>query len=61
MKCHRCGDTMILKKFHDYGGYDLRWKCPCCGETRDLMAAQNRRMERTGQWGKSQTEEIAII
>ncbi len=33
MKCHRCGDTMILKRFCDYGGYDWRWKCPRCGES----------------------------
>ncbi len=61
MKCHRCGDTMILKKFYDYGGYDLRWKCRCCGETRDLIVTENRPMERAGQWGRSPEKEIAII
>ena len=61
MKCHRCGDTMILKKFYDYGGYDWRWKCPRCGELRDQMATDNRRIERVEQWRKSQGKEIAII
>ena len=60
MKCHRCGDTMILKKFYDYGGYDWRWKCPRCGETRDQMLTE-KQLERAGQWGKSQTKEIATI
>jgi uncharacterized C2H2 Zn-finger protein len=61
MKCHRCGDTMILKKFYDYGGYDWRWKCPRCGEMRDQMGTDNRHVERVGQWRKSQRKEIAVI
>jgi len=31
MKCYRCGNAMILKKFYDYGGYFWAWKCGRCG------------------------------
>lgn len=41
MKCHRCGEPMILKKFYDYGGYSWSWKCTRCGEIMDQMAPQN--------------------
>ena len=37
MKCHRCGSTMIFKKFCDYGGYSFGWKCTLCGEIIDQI------------------------
>lgn len=35
MNCHRCGGTMIFKKFFDYGGYSWGWKCIFCEEIID--------------------------
>ena len=37
MICHRCGTTMIFKKFCDYGGYSSVWKCILCGEIIDQV------------------------
>lgn len=37
MNCHRCGGTMIFKKFCDYGGYSWGWKCIFCGEIIDQI------------------------
>jgi hypothetical protein len=37
MNCHRCGGTMILKTFCDYGGYSWGWKCIFCGEIIDQI------------------------
>ncbi|OGP87704.1 MAG: hypothetical protein A2157_18810 [Deltaproteobacteria bacterium RBG_16_47_11] len=30
MNCHRCGSTMIFKKFFDYGGHSWGWECISC-------------------------------
>jgi hypothetical protein len=51
MNCHRCGDTMTLKKFYDYGGYSWGWKCTRCGEIMDHIVMQNYRMKEVAQAG----------
>ncbi len=38
MNCYHCGDAMILKKIHDYGGYSWGWKCTHCGAITDKVA-----------------------
>jgi uncharacterized Zn finger protein len=37
MNCYHCGDTMVLKKLHDYGGYSWAWKCTHCGAIIDQI------------------------
>ncbi len=61
MNSYRCGDTMILKKLYDYGGYYWGWKCTRCGEIIDQPVFENQRVERITQWEKSQKKGMAII
>jgi uncharacterized Zn finger protein len=61
MKCRCCGETMILKRFYDYGGYDWLWECRGCGEIRNQTSAENRRGEGPGQWERAKREETATI
>ena len=61
MKCHRCGDTMILKKCYDYGGYSWSWKCTRCGEIIDQMVLQNHPMEKVPQLEKSQMKGASTV
>ena len=51
MNCHRCGNTMIFKKFCDYGGYFYGWKCSLCGEIIDEIP-QNRQWLKGG-WNEN--------
>lgn len=37
MNCHRCGSTMIFKKFFDYGGHSWGWECISCKEIIDQI------------------------
>ena len=37
MNCPRCGSSMVLKKFFDYGGHSWGWKCISCGEIIDQI------------------------
>ncbi len=53
MNCYHCGDAMILKKIHDYGGYSWGWKCPHCGAIIDQILKENHWMkEDTQQHGR---------
>ena len=54
MNCYRCGDTMILKKIHDYGGYSWDWKCTRCGAIIDQMLRRN-------HWMKEDTQQKGEI
>ena len=48
MNCHRCGTTMIPKRFFDYGGYSFGWKCILCGEIIDQIQ-ENRQWHKIGR------------
>ena len=56
MKCHRCGHTMILKKFYDYGGYSWGWKCTHCGTVIDQVPVGEPWMEEEAQEGNRTTK-----
>jgi len=45
MNCHRCGSTMIFKKFCDYGGHSSGWKCILCGEIIDQVQENRQRLK----------------
>jgi tRNA(Ile2) C34 agmatinyltransferase TiaS len=59
MKCHRCGDTMILNKFYDYGGYSWGWKCTFCGQIIDHTVMQ-KYLKEVAQSQKSLMKEASI-
>ena len=56
MKCHHCGDTMIVKKIHDYGGYSWGWKCTHCGTVIDQVPVGEPWMEKEAQEGNETTK-----
>ncbi len=49
MNCYYCGDSMILKKIDDYGGYSWGWKCTHCGAIIDQIVSE-------GHWMKEGTK-----
>lgn len=53
MNCHRCGGTMILKKFCDYGGYSCGWKCIICGEIIDEIPRNPQWLKEGGNENKN--------
>ena len=61
MNCHRCADSMILKKLCDYGGYYWGWKCIRCGEIIDQMVLQNQPIEKVPQLEKSQMKGASTV
>ena len=52
MNCHRCGGTMIFKKFCDYGGYSCGWKCIICGEIIDQLPMNPQWLKESGNENK---------
>ena len=49
MNCYRCGDIMILRKIHEYGGYSWAWRCTRCGVVIDQTLTANHRMKKDPQ------------
>ena len=49
MNCHRCGSTMILKKFCDYGGHSFGWKSDYCGDIMDQTQGNRQRFKKMGR------------
>ena len=60
MKCHRCSDPMVLKKFYDYGGYSWGWECTFCGQIVDHTLMQNHPMKKVAPLKKSLMKEASI-
>ena len=55
MNCHRCGSTMISKKFCDYGGYSCGWECILCGEIIDQIQGKRQCLKIGGEQNKMGT------
>jgi len=58
MDCHRCGGTMILKKFCDYGGYSWGWKCIFCGEIIDQIPENHQSLKIARQQKQNRGESL---